>query len=930
MLELKNIKKIYELGKPGDKNYQAVEALRSVSVSFRDSEFVAILGPSGCGKTTLLNIIGGLDKYTDGDLIINEISTKNYTDKDWDNYRNHKIGFVFQSYNLIPHQTVAENVELALTLSGVSKAERRKRAAEALEKVGLSDKLNAKPSQLSGGQMQRVAIARAIVNDPDIILADEPTGALDTKTSIQIMELLKEISREKLIVMVTHNPDLADAYATRIIRLLDGDITDDSLPFNRKDMPDLWTEQTKSETAGTEKTSMSFLTALSLSGKNLLTKKGRTALVSFAGSIGIIGISLILSLSNGFQLYIDKVQEDTLSTYPLTVSGTSVDYTAILEMMMGSLDEYIEVDDTGKVIPNNSMSEIVGRVLKSSNTNNLKAFNAYIEENPEEFEAFTIQRSYGITMNIYDGDDGSQLNPVSVFTDLIANVLQAYNDYNDTSYSISGIAGQLSALNTSVYSEMLDNPELLESQYDLVGADQGSHWPSAYNECVLVINENYTLDDYNLYALGISKEPTLEEIAKQIVVTQGDYQISTSPVSYEDILNKTYRILLPTDYYQLQEDGTYIDYSSARSDDSSFNTAREAFLKQQLEDESVGMELQIAGIVKPKKNATATSISTAVGYTSALTKEFIRKNNDSRIMKQQLADPETDAITGQPFAVPLTSDEKKAEIRAYIDSMDYEDLKALCLSSGYVSESDLEDEAAVRAMTKNMISGMSEAQIDQAYAAMTSNNTYDGNLQKFQNVDPDSPSSISFYVPDFEAKNELKAKIQTYNELVKSDPERGEGFVITYTDYVGLMMSSVSTIINAISYVLIAFVSVSLVVSSIMIGIITYISVLERTKEIGVLRSIGASKKDIRHVFTAESLIIGLIAGLIGIAATLLLDLPINLIIDALAGIGSVAQLPIVGAVVLVLLSCLLTFIAGLIPSKVASKKDPVIALRSE
>lgn len=934
MLELKNIVKVYELGKPGDKNYQTVQALKGISVEFRKTEFVSILGPSGCGKTTMLNIIGGLDHYTDGDLVINGVSTRQFKDKDWDNYRNHKIGFVFQSYNLIPHQTVLENVELALTLSGVSKTERKKKAEEALKKVGLGDKIHARPTQLSGGQMQRVAIARAIVNDPDIILADEPTGALDTQTSIQIMKLLKEISKEKLIIMVTHNPDLAEEYSTRIIKLLDGEMTDDSRPFHQKDLPLEEVPGAEKKNEGKkEKTSMSFLTALSLSGKNLLTKKARTALVSFAGSIGIIGIALILSLSNGFQSYIDKVQEDTLSTYPLTVNSASMDYSGVIEMFMSNGTEYVEEDENGKIVPNNAMSEIVNRVLKNSNTNNLKAFKGYIEENPEKFEEFTVKYSYGISMDIFDGDDFMQLNPVTVFTDLIAHVIEAYNEYNETNYDVNAIAGSLSSLNSSVYSEMLDNQTLLDSQYELIAQKEGSHWPTNYDECVLVVNENFTLDDYNLYALGLAHEPTLKEIAEQIVTSGGNYEIETSPISYEDVLNKSYRILLPTDYYRMESDGTYTDFSSKTSD-ADFNKEREAFLKSQLEDESVGLNLKISGIVRPKKNTTATSISTAIGYSSKFTNEYIRRNNASEIMRKQLENKEVDVITGRPFAEKSVSS-MKAEIRAYLDAMSYEQISAFILSTGnqqLIAILENGTEESVRQFLSNSIDSLKDEEVESLYQMMipTSENTYSGNMKKFNNIDIDAPSSIGFYVSDFDAKNELKRRIEEYNSIVKADPERGEAYVIAYTDYVGLMMSSVSTIITAISYVLIAFVSVSLVVSSIMIGIITYISVLERTKEIGVLRSIGASKSDVKHVFTAENLIIGLIAGGLGILVTILLDFPINLIIEHFAEIPNVAQLPWVGAVILIALSCLLTFIAGLIPSRVASKKDPVIALRSE
>ena len=892
MLELRNIKKIYELGKPNDKSYQVVEALKDISIKFRDNEFVSILGPSGCGKTTLLNIVGGLDHYSDGDLIINGISTKEYQDRDWDNYRNHKIGFVFQSYNLIPHQTVIENVELALTLSGVSKSEIRKKAQEALERVGLSDKLHVRPSQLSGGQMQRVAIARAIVNNPDIILADEPTGALDTKTSIQIMELLKEISSDKLIIMVTHNPELAESYSNRIVRLVDGLVVGDTNPCT-----------TSSDVESEEKigkTSMAFTTALSLSSKNLLTKMGRTALVSFAGSIGIIGISLILSLSSGFQAYIDNVQKDTLSTYPLTVTNGNIDYSSVIEMMMENSDDLVEVEDNGEVVPNNIMGNIVAQVLENSSSNDLKTFKKYIDEHDEIFGEYITKYSYNIQMTVFDNDDYTLLNPGTVFTDLIQNVVVEYNKEHDDNIPPSMIAGQFSAINQSCFTEMLDSPELLKSQYDLVAENLGSHWPTNYDECVIVINDDYTMHDYNLYGLGLQKEPTLQEIAKGIVQHGSDYEITSSPIKYEDVLKKTYQVLLPTDYFELQDDGTYIDYRKEIDGNEDFNKARSEFLKKQI-DNNAGIEIKIAGIIKPKPNATATSIQSALGYTPALTKEIITRNNASKIMQDQIASTEIDVITGNYFESEKT-------------------------------EAELEDESIGKPALINYIDTAPNQIIQMMYSMLrpTTSNTYDGNLQKFGKIDYDTPSSISFYVASFEAKEDLKQKIDDYNEFVENSEEYGKKYMISYTDYIGLMMSSVTTIIDAISYVLIAFVSVSLVVSSIMIGIITYISVLERTKEIGVLRSIGASKKDIKNVFTAESLIIGLISGLIGIGVTILLNIPINIIIDALAGIGSVAALPVAGAIILVLLSCFLTYIAGLIPANVASKKDPVIALRTE
>lgn len=924
MLELKGIKKIYEMGKSKDKNYQTVEALKGVSVQFRDTEFVAVLGQSGCGKTTLLNIIGGLDQYSEGDLIINGVSTKKYSDKDWDNYRNHKIGFIFQSYNLIPHQTVLENVELALTLSGVSKEERKLKAQQALIKVGLADKINNKPSQLSGGQMQRVAIARAIVNDPDIILADEPTGALDTATSIQVMDILKDISQDKLIIMVTHNPELAEKYSTRIIKLLDGRIIDDSAPFNFTDDPNY--TFVKNESTKEEKTSMSFTTALSLSGKNLWTKKTRTALVAAAGSIGIIGISLVLSLSNGFNMYINQIQQDTLSTYPLTISTTSIDYSSVVESFLNNGNDSYVVDEDGKVHANKVMIDMFETVINGSSTNNLQNFKKYIADNNEVFEDYTIKYGYNLNLNVYDSD-GTLLNPMTVFTDLMAEIARAYNEANPSNTTdFTPLINQINNLNTSVYTEMLDNENIIKGQYELVGESYGSRWPANYDECLMVINEDYTVNDYVLYALGLSEDPTLKDIAdgfiKDYINGTGEYEINISPISYEQILNKKYRILLQTDYYQEQENGTY----SYKKDD-------EEFISSQLQNENVGIDLKIVGIVREKKNVTAHSISSPIGYLPSLTKEMIKKINASPIMVEQKAHPDIDVLTGQPFKQDnKTTAEKRDYIITYLNDMDYETLKMI-LSSSSEGQTLIErcpDEESLKSMLSSYIRMLPDDSIETLYSQFTSQNTYAGNLSNFGNVSEDSPSTISFYCSTFEKKNELKSKIDDYNKTMKNDPNYGENYVISYTDMVAIMMTSVSTIIDSISYVLIAFISVSLIVSSIMIGIITYISVIERTKEIGVLRSIGASKKDVKHVFTAETLIIGFISGVFGILVTVILDLPISLIIYNLSGIPNVARLPILGGVILVLLSCLLTFIAGLIPSKYASKQDPVISLRSE
>lgn len=931
MLELRNIKKVYEIGKEKDKNYQTVEALKGINVQFRDTEFVSILGQSGCGKTTLLNIIGGLDHYTEGDLIINGVSTKQYLDKDWDNYRNHKIGFVFQSYNLIPHQTVLENVELALTLSGVSKEQRKKKAKEALTKVGLEDKIYNKPSQLSGGQMQRVAIARAIVNDPDIILADEPTGALDTTTSVQIMDILKEISSEKLIIMVTHNPDLAKEYSTRIIKLLDGRIIDDSSPFNHKDVPNHFiddSENKPSDQQNKEKTTMSFLTALSLSGKNLLTKKARTALVSVAGSIGIIGISLVLSLSNGFQGYINQIQQDTLSTYPLTVSTTNIDYSSAIESFMNQGENAYTIDEDGTVHANQVMLEMFNSVIKGSATNNLENFRKYILDNPSLFDAYTIKYGYALDLNIYD-DDGTLLNPMTVFTDLMSEIARAYQESNpEDGTNFDMLIKQVSNLNTSVYTEMLDNENLIKGQYELVGVDYGSRWPKNYDECIMIVDENYMVNDYVIYALGLADDPSLKDIANGLVEsfnTQEDYSINLAPIKYEDVLNKKYRILIEPDYYQKNDDGTF-----------TYQKENDDFISSQLEDESVGVELKIVGIVKEKKNVSAHSISSPIGYLPSLTKELIKRINNSEIIKAQTNSKDIDVLTGLPFETEnKTTQEKRTDIAQYIQNMDYGELKALLVNNSSMSVllTMYPTEESLKGFLITQVNNpvyVSDEQIEVLYSQLYSKNTYQGNLTKFGQVSEEKPSKVSFYCDSFDSKNELKHKIDNYNKKMIADPNRGEKYTISYTDMVAVMMSSISTIINSISYVLIAFIGVSLIVSSIMIGIITYISVLERTKEIGVLRSIGASKKDIKHVFTAESLIIGFIAGCFGILTTIILDFPISYIVYLLSGVPNVAMLPWVGGLILIALSCLLTFISGLIPSHYASKQDPVIALRSE
>ena len=878
MLQLKNIVKDYVSGDT------TVQALKGIDITFRDSEFVSILGQSGCGKTTLLNIIGGLDQYTSGDLIINGRSTTKYKDSDWDTYRNHTIGFVFQSYNLIPHQSVLSNVELALTLSGVSKAERRKRAVEVLEKVGLGDQIHKKPNQMSGGQMQRVAIARALVNNPDILLADEPTGALDSATSIQIMELLKEISKDRLIIMVTHNPELAEKYSSRIVRLLDGKVTDDTMPYEPTDSR--VTENNKAKRVKKKKgTSMSFLTALSLSANNLMTKKGRTLLTAFAGSIGIIGIALILALSSGFQSYIKRVEEDTLSSYPIAIEEEQVDYSSMMSAFMGQhVGEASEKED-GKIYSNNIISEMLNSMMSQVKVNNLADFKKFIEDRDNGFDELVsdIQYGYSTTLNIYkeDTSDGIvQVNPSTVLDTIGMGQLSGMSGSSMMNSSMMG------GDSWDVWSELIGNRTLLESQYDVIAG----RWPDAYNEIVLIVDENNEISDYALYALGLKDQnevaDTMTRLAKgeEIVSYKTEY-------TYEDILNLRYRLIVNTDFYSYNEEND--SYTDVRDAEDSYRAA--------IAD---GIQLQVVGILRPDPDAVTGAVSGSVGYTSALMEYVINQINASDIVKKQAAAPETDVITGLPF----TKDGEEVEMENTFD----------------ITTLTPEQQAYLASLSQEELDTLMASYMQPA----TSSATYDGNMEAFGVADLEKPSSIMIYPVDFASKDMISNKISEYNDAVRA--EGREEAVINYTDYIGLMMSSISTIINAISYVLIAFVAISLVVSSIMIGIITYISVLERTKEIGILRSIGASKHDISMVFNAETLIVGFVSGAMGIIVTMLLIIPINAIIKNLSGISNVAGLPWLAALVLVLISMALTFIAGLIPAKMAAKKDPVVALRSE
>lgn len=875
MLQLKDIRKEYIVGD------NKIEALRGISLEFRPCEFVSILGPSGCGKTTMLNIIGGLDHYTSGDLIISGRSTKDFKDKDWDSYRNHSIGFVFQSYNLIPHQSVLSNVELALTLSGVSKEERRAKAIAVLTRVGLKDHIYKRPNQLSGGQMQRVAIARALINDPEILLADEPTGALDSETSVQIMEILKEISKEKLIIMVTHNPDLAKQYSSRIIRALDGKILDDSNPYDSsaevKAAKTSGEAKKKSDDKKSSKTSMSFFTALSLSFNNLLTKKGRTFLTAFAGSIGIIGIALILSLSHGMQTYINQVQEDTLSSYPITLQQESIDMSAMMSTMMETAHNKDKVDhEDDKVYSRNIMNKLLTSLTSKIQTNNLNAFKKYTEEHADEEGSIGrlakfIQYSYNLDINIYNPDtsDGvKKINPSTLFDDMGIGTMM----------NTSSPFASMSMINSNVWNELIDNEEMRDGQYELVTGK----WPSAYNEIIIITDSNGEISDYTLYTLGIMDASEIAEQCKKLLMGKEVEFEEYEPLefTYQELLDLRYKFILNTDYY-VKSGNLWLDKTSDND-----------YMKKLIDN---APELKVVGIAKTKVQ-NSSSFGT-IGYTSDLTKYVIENINESEIAKEQLANPEIDVFTGNTFPAN---------------------------GSGSFDISQLTDEQ------KMYLASLSEEERMQIISQYTQNasNTYSDNISKLGIFDLEYPSTINIYAKDFEAKEAIVDAISNYNQLMQDDGK--DEYILTYSDVAGTIMSSVTDIIDIISYVLISFVSISLVVSSIMIGIITYISVLERTKEIGILRSIGASKKDVSRVFNAETLIVGLVAGALGIIITLLLNIPINIIIENLTNVANIAILPWQGAVILILISIFLTMVAGLIPARMAAKKDPVEALRTE
>lgn len=986
MLEIRNIVKNYETGS------ETVHALKGVSIAFRESELVSILGQSGCGKTTLLNIIGGLDQYTSGDLIINGQSTKQYKSADWDIYRNHSVGFIFQSYNLIPHQSVLSNVELALTLSGVSKAERRRRAKEALEKVGLGNQLNKRPNQMSGGQMQRVAIARALVNDPDILLADEPTGALDSETSIQIMELVKEIAKDRLVIMVTHNPELAEKYSTRIVKLLDGQIVGDSDPFDPAKEP-AHSEVRKTEVTKGQKTSMSFLTALSLSKNNLMTKKGRTFLTSFAGSIGIIGIALILSLSNGVQEYINSVERSTLASFPVSIQHETVDYTSLMTSMMNVRDNAEENRDPDRIYTNDISTEMMKTMLSEMQTNNLAEFKEYLESDPDGISASIeeIQYSYDSNLYIYghsaDGDI-MQINPSTVMSAMMGqsmadNVSQMTNTY-------SSLMGSSSMSSYDAFRELLST-DMLKTEYEVLAG----RLPEAYNEVVVLVTDRNELSDVTLYTLGLRNQGELEGMMSSVMAGESfDLDTGDLSFSYDDLMGMEFSMLTAPEFYQKNDDGTWTDM---RSDSE--------FMEQAAEN---GLKLKVVGILKPDADSLISSTNSGgIGYTHALTEYMIDKTNSSELVKAQKENPDVDVFTGiefpkadeeeeQPMSqseamemltgmlteeqrtklnegiMAALTEEQQAQIQsAMMGMVSDEQINSIMmgvltpeqltqLQSGADVNSLLTDAqkaqmsaqiAASLTVEQNaelseMMNGMADPTkmytifmqvlttdqlrqlMDMTKEPETTDATYDGNLKLLGVAELSEPSSMKIYATDFESKEKITQLIEKYNDSKIADDNQAD--VINYTDYVGLMMSSVSDIINAISYILIAFVAISLIVSSIMIGIITYISVLERTKEIGILRAMGASKRDISNVFNAETLIVGFSAGVIGIAVTLLLNIPINIIIENITGIANVALLPWQGGVILVVISMLLTLIAGLVPAGVAAKKDPVEALRTE
>ena len=998
MLQLKEIVKEYGSGE------NVVEALRGVSLSFRESEFVAVLGHSGCGKTTLLNIIGGLDHYTSGDLIINGVSTKEYRDRDWDAYRNHSIGFIFQSYNLIPHQTVLSNVELALTISGISKSERRKRAKEALEKVGLGDQLHKKPNQMSGGQMQRVAIARALINDPDILLADEPTGALDSETSLQVMELLKDIAKDRLVIMVTHNPELAEKYATRIVKIKDGQITGDSNPFDgeisKKEKKKKEKAVKQKEKTKKKRVSMSFGTAVSLSLNNLLTKKGRTILTAFAGSIGIIGIALILSLATGINEYIDNVQEETLSSYPLEIMRENTDTSGMIEALMNNQKEYESRefrDDT--VYANTQVYDMFNSFNASAKQiNNMKDFKTFLDHDSVIAEkSSAIGYSYDVKMPVFTESPSGEIIKVD-FMDMYSKALGMSDSDVMAATMNNPMAGmEMQAFGLNVMEELLpgENGEavnpLVKEQYDVIEG----RWPENYDEAVVVLRQNNELPDIIVYAMGLKDQEGFNEKLKAIMANQEIKDYGQLEWSFDDIKNKKFKMIMPCEYYQK-------DLAGGGMNDL---TATQTGLEYVFGADNIGTEIKIVGFIHAKEDVKAPMLKGYIAYTTKLTDYVIETTNDSDIVRKQIGDEENDVITGKKFMtddyVEPTPEEKAETAKAFIKNADIDtkaDIFRLVAAQPDPKEADAQVEAAMKDFDRNkfisqitemysaelgvdaeqvnaFVNQMSDEeirnyaeqaireQIAEQYAKISqeqlgslgnaelaamldaadirldnygvifekytpeeiSDSTYEDNLRLLGVADETDPSAIRIFAKSFEDKDEISAAIERYNDGAK------EADVIHYTDVVALLMSSITGIISGISYLLIAFVGISLVVSSIMIGIITYISVLERTREIGILRAIGASKRNVRTVFNAETLLVGLAAGLIGIGVSVLLTIPINAIIHSLTSLDTLrAHVPVAGAVILVVISMVLTLIAGLIPAGVAARKDPVVALRTE
>ena len=881
MLEIRDVVKTYDAA--GVRTH----ALRGISISFRKNEFVAVLGQSGSGKTTLLNIIGGLDHYDSGDMRVQGRSTKEYTERDWDNYRNHRVGFVFQSYYLIPHQTVLGNVELALTLSGVSRQERRERAMEALDRVGLKDQASKRPNQLSGGQMQRVAIARALVNNPEILLADEPTGALDSATGLQVMEILKEVARDRLVIMVTHNPDLADAYATRVVRLEDGRVVSDSAPFEDGE------EDGDAELSGKreKRPSMSGLTALSLSFRNLMTKKGRTLLTCFAGSIGIIGIALILSISTGVTRYIDRVQQDTLSGYPLEIEESQLDISGMMLKMMSDRESAAAVEkEEGRIYSGDVMSRMLNAMNATVAHNDLKAFKAYISDEKTGFVPLTsgIQYTYGNQLNIWrdTGDKGwVQVNPSQVLA--LSGIMGEENSMMGLMSSSAMSASTFS--NLDVFTQLIDNRELMDQQYQVLAG----RMPSKWDEAVIIVTARGQISDYTLYALGLRDQSEIAELTEKTLRGE-EISVAQTSYSYEELMALTFRLVLDCDRYREDENGIWHDVSGDQA-------AMEEIY-------AASPEIRIVGILMPREDAitTQTGSSGGIGYLGSLQEKAISLVAESAPVRAQKEKNEIDIFSGLPFE----GTEAAAEGNIVLDR------------------------SLIPEQYRLFIQNMTDAEIielAEKYGSMygfdfsfTSSATLEGNLKLLGVVDEDRPEKIRIYPRDFESKEKITALIEAYNEAA------GEGNAIAYTDYIGLILSGVTTIINAVSYVLIAFVAISLVVSSIMIGVITYISVLERTREIGILRAIGASRGDVGRVFNAETLIIGLVSGIIGILATLLLNILVNIILHNLTGITATAVLPVGSALILVAISMVLTFLSGLIPSGSAGRKDPVAALRTE